>query len=95
MKPFRFQQFEIHQSSDVFRVGTDAVLIGVLSNVVNAKQILEVGTGTGIISLMLAQRNANIKITFAAFWQDMCGRSPMYSFPLLWKRHFIFLPSPQ
>lgn len=62
MKPFRFQQFEIHQSSDVFRVGTDAVLIGVLSNVVNAKQILEVGTGTGIISLMLAQRNANANI---------------------------------
>ena len=62
MKPFRFQQFEIHQSSDVFRVGTDAVLIGALSNVVNAKQILEVGTGTGIISLMLAQRNANANI---------------------------------
>ena len=62
MKPFRFLQFEIHQSSDVFRVGTDAVLIGALSNVVNAKQILEVGTGTGIISLMLAQRNANANI---------------------------------
>ena len=62
MKPFRFQQFEVQQSSEVFRVGTDAVLIGVLSNVVNAKQILEVGTGTGIISLMLAQRNANANI---------------------------------
>lgn len=37
-------------------------MIGVLSNVVNAKQILEVGTGTGIISLMLAQRNANANI---------------------------------
>ncbi len=62
MKPFRFQQFDIHQSSDVFRVGTDAVLIGALSNVVNAKKILEVGTGTGIISLMLAQRNPNANI---------------------------------
>lgn len=62
MKPFRFQQFDIYQSSDVFRVGTDAVLLGTLSNIINAKQILEVGTGTGIISLMLAQRNpaANI-----------------------------------
>ncbi|WP_027383679.1 tRNA1(Val) (adenine(37)-N6)-methyltransferase [Epilithonimonas caeni] len=62
MKPFRFQQFDIDQSSDVFRVGTDAVLLGALSNVVNAKQILEVGTGTGIISLMLAQRNPNANI---------------------------------
>lgn len=62
MKPFRFQQFDINQSSDVFRVGTDAVLLGALSNVINAKQILEVGTGTGIISLMLAQRNPNVNI---------------------------------
>ncbi|MPS73934.1 MAG: methyltransferase domain-containing protein [Chryseobacterium sp.] len=62
MKPFRFQQFDINQSSDVFRVGTDAVLLGTLSNVVNAKQILEVGTGTGIISLMLAQRNPSANI---------------------------------
>lgn len=62
MKPFRFQQFDIQQSSDVFRVGTDAVLLGILSKVINAKQILEVGTGTGIISLMLAQRNSDANI---------------------------------
>ena len=62
MKPFRFQQFDIQQSSDVFRVGTDAVLLGILSNVHQAKKILEVGTGTGIISLMLAQRNSETNI---------------------------------
>lgn len=47
------------------------------------------------LTMAFGAKNANIKITFAAFWQDMCGRSPMYSFPLLWKRQFIFLPSPQ
>ncbi|MCT2407322.1 methyltransferase [Chryseobacterium antibioticum] len=57
MKPFRFKHFEIQQSKDVFRVGTDGVLLGVLANVVNASRVLEVGTGTGLISLMLAQRN--------------------------------------
>lgn len=57
MKPFKFKHFEIQQSKDVFRVGTDGVLLGVLANVVNASQVLEVGTGTGLISLMLAQRN--------------------------------------
>ena len=62
MKPFRFQQFDIQQSSDVFRVGTDAVLLGVLSSVHLAKKVLEVGTGTGIISLMLAQRNPEANI---------------------------------
>lgn len=62
MKPFRFQQFSIQQSKDVFRVGTDGVLLGATCNVKNAKKILEIGTGTGLISLMLAQRNVSAKI---------------------------------
>ena len=63
MKPFRFQQFSIQQSKDVFRVGTDGVLLGAMCTVVNAKKILEIGTGTGLISLMLAQRNVSAKIS--------------------------------
>ncbi|MCD1115880.1 tRNA1(Val) (adenine(37)-N6)-methyltransferase [Chryseobacterium turcicum] len=59
MKPFTFKQFEIQQSKNVFRVGTDGVLLGVLANVNHASKALEVGTGTGLISLMLAQRNAS------------------------------------
>ncbi len=57
MKPFTFKQFQIQQSKDVFRVGTDGVLLGALADVEHAFSILEVGTGTGLISLMLAQRN--------------------------------------
>ncbi|MCW3169833.1 methyltransferase [Chryseobacterium sp. 09-1422] len=57
MKSFKFKQFEIQQSSGVFRVGTDGVLLGALANIDSAKNVLEVGTGTGLISLMLAQRN--------------------------------------
>ena len=63
MKPFRFQKFDIIQHENVFRVGTDGVLLGALCQVENAQRILEVGTGTGLISLMLAQRNANAEIT--------------------------------
>lgn len=62
MKPFRFQQFDIQQNADVFRVGTDAVLLGALANVSEVKNVLEVGTGTGIISLMIAQRNPKAQI---------------------------------
>lgn len=58
MKPFKFKQFEIQQSKNVFRVGTDGVLLGALGNVNEASRVLEVGTGTGLISLMLAQRNS-------------------------------------
>lgn len=57
MKPFTFKQFEIQQSKDVFRVGTDGVLLGALAHVEHISSVLEVGTGTGLISLMLAQRN--------------------------------------
>lgn len=59
MKPFKFKQFDIQQSPDVFRVGTDGVLLGALASVDRAAKVLEVGTGTGLISLMLAQRNLN------------------------------------
>lgn len=61
MKSFKFKQFEIQQSKNVFRVGTDGVLLGSLSNVDSVSKVLEVGTGTGLISLMLAQRNFSAK----------------------------------
>ena len=62
MKPFQFKEFEILQSKKVFRVGTDGVLLGSLCSVFNAKKALEIGTGTGLISLMVAQRNPNTTI---------------------------------
>ncbi len=62
MKPFQFKQFTIQQAKSVFRVGTDGVLLGSLASVEKATRILEVGTGTGLISLMLAQRNSTAQI---------------------------------
>ena len=63
MKLFHFKKFSVKQSKKVFRVGTDAVLLGALTNIHDAQKILEVGTGTGIISLMVAQRNTSAEIT--------------------------------
>ncbi len=62
MQSFQFQQFQILQSADVFRVGTDGVLLGALCSVENRNQILEIGTGTGLIALMLAQRNQDANV---------------------------------
>ncbi|MEC5157979.1 tRNA1(Val) (adenine(37)-N6)-methyltransferase [Chryseobacterium sp. MP_3.2] len=62
MKPFQFKNFSIAQSKNVFRVGTDGVLLGALSSVESAQNVLEVGTGTGLIGLMVAQRNAEANI---------------------------------
>jgi tRNA1Val (adenine37-N6)-methyltransferase len=54
---FRFKQFEIVQNQSVHRVGTDGVLLGAWVNIVGNEAILDIGTGTGLISLMLAQRS--------------------------------------
>lgn len=62
IKPFVFQQFSILQSKDVFRVGTDGVLLGASVSVEHTENILEVGTGTGLIAMMIAQRNPKAKI---------------------------------
>jgi len=56
--PFRFKEFSISQDKCAMKIGTDAVLIGAwtpISSEVNS--ILDIGTGTGIIALMLAQRS--------------------------------------
>lgn len=60
LKPaFNFKQFSIVQDHCVMKLNTDGVLLGAWCDVENKKQILDIGTGTGIIALMVAQRVAN------------------------------------
>lgn len=60
---FRFKKFSIIQEKSAMKVGTDAVLLGSWTSCKKANNILDVGCGTGIIALMLAQRNLNSNIT--------------------------------
>ncbi len=53
---FSFKQFTIYQDRCAFKVGTDGVLLGAWADVTGKKSILDIGTGTGLIALMLAQR---------------------------------------
>ncbi|MBI9059086.1 MAG: tRNA1(Val) (adenine(37)-N6)-methyltransferase [Labilibaculum sp.] len=53
---FEFKQFRIDQNGSAMKVGTDGVLLGAWADVSGATRILDIGTGTGIIAIMAAQR---------------------------------------
>lgn len=57
MKPFRFKQFSVQQDKCAMKIGTDGVLLGAWAHPKNAFSILDIGSGTGIISLQMAQKS--------------------------------------
>ena len=60
---FRFKQFQIDQSKSAMKIGTDGVLLGAWTSVNRKpKIILDIGSGTGLVALMLAQRTMNSTI---------------------------------
>jgi tRNA1Val (adenine37-N6)-methyltransferase len=65
MSFFHFKYFSIQQANSAMKVGTDALLLGSFIEISNRdipKKALDIGTGTGVLSLMLAQRFSVIEI---------------------------------
>lgn len=58
---FSFKQFTVYHDLCAMKVGTDGVLLGALAD--GGKRILDIGTGTGLIALMMAQRYPEARIT--------------------------------
>jgi tRNA1Val (adenine37-N6)-methyltransferase len=59
---FQFQQFSVFQSNEVFKVGTDGVILGAWLDLKGDKLAVDLGCGTGLVSLIAAQRNEQINI---------------------------------
>lgn len=73
--PFKFKKFSLHQDQCAMKIGTDGVLLGAWTSIDNNPfSVLDVGAGTGILSLMIAQRSSSeiidaIEIDSAAYEQ--------------------------
>ncbi|MDA7502137.1 methyltransferase [Chitinophagales bacterium] len=55
-KPFQFRGFSVEQDAGVFKVGTDGTLLALMVELTSDACVLEVGSGTGFVSLLLAER---------------------------------------
>ncbi len=59
---FRFKSFNVRQANSAMKVGTDGVVLGAWARCEGVHRVLDVGAGTGLISLMIAQRNGSVTI---------------------------------
>lgn len=69
---FHFKQFSVDQSGCGMKINTDGVLLGALAQKMEPQSILDIGTGTGVVALMLAQRFLPAEIEAVEIDQPAC-----------------------
>ena len=74
-QPFHFKQFSIEQDRCAMKVGTDGILLGAWANLDSASSILDIGAGTGLIAIMLAQRTTTADIHAVEIDEEACAQA--------------------
>lgn len=67
---FRFKYFDVKQEKNPLKVGTDSMLLGAFIEASGHKRALDLGSGTGVLSLMIAQKNPTILIDAIEIYED-------------------------
>jgi tRNA1Val (adenine37-N6)-methyltransferase len=91
---FQFKQFSIKQDLSSMKVGTDGTLLGAWCNINDRYRVLDIGTGTGLIALMIAQRNSLAYIDAIEIDEDAC-KEANYNFQHSpWKERLSIIHQP-
>lgn len=72
---FQFKQFSVAQDKCAMKVGTDGILLAAWARVGEGDQILDIGTGTGLMGLLLAQRQAGASVIGVEIDQDAASQA--------------------
>ncbi|MEN0005623.1 MAG: methyltransferase [Bacteroidota bacterium] len=94
VKPFQFKQFTIEQDQCPMKVGTDGVLLGAWAEVAGAKKALDVGTGTGLIAIMLGQRTEELHIAAVEIDEKACEQAKANMAKVPWSDRLEVLNQP-
>ncbi|NME66684.1 tRNA1(Val) (adenine(37)-N6)-methyltransferase [Flammeovirga aprica] len=57
---FKFKKFDIGHQNSAMKIGTDGILLGAWANLIGCRNVLDLGTGSGLVALMCAQRYKDI-----------------------------------
>ncbi len=88
---FSFKQFDILQDECAMKVGTDSVLLGAWATIPATGKILDIGAGTGILSLMAAQRSISAHITGIEIDSSAAHQADMNVGNSLWKNRITII----